>query len=152
MKTKKREAKAAPAKPPKPPKVEFDCSKCVPSYCCSYGHIPIKESDIKRLAKFLNITPAQCKKRHTRQASGNFKGRELKHAPNVEHGSMCKFYTGGKCSVYEARPDVCRAFPNGKRCGYYDFLKFEREAQGDPKLVISINHFFDAAEFPEPAK
>jgi uncharacterized protein len=39
--------------------------------------------------------------------------------------------------VYEARPTVCREYPNGKRCGYYDFLKFERKHQDDPDFIPS---------------
>jgi hypothetical protein len=30
---------------------------------------------------------------------------------------------------------VCRAYPDTSRCGYYDFLKFEREQQGDPEFI-----------------
>jgi hypothetical protein len=26
-------------------------------------------------------------------------------------------------------PGVCRKYPDTSRCGYYDFLKFEREQQ-----------------------
>jgi hypothetical protein len=32
---------------------------------------------------------------------------------------------------------VCRDYPNGSRCGYYDFLKFERKHQDDPDFVPS---------------
>jgi len=38
--------------------------------------------------------------------------------------------------VYEARPAVCREYPDGIRCGYFEFLMFEREHQDDPDLVI----------------
>jgi Fe-S-cluster containining protein len=40
-----------------------------------------------------------------------------------------------RCTVYEARPAVCRAYPDTARCGYYDFLQFEREQQGDPEFI-----------------
>jgi Fe-S-cluster containining protein len=39
--------------------------------------------------------------------------------------------------VYEARPNVCRRYPYGKTCGYYTFLKFEREHQGDDEFIPS---------------
>jgi len=29
----------------------------------------------------------------------------------------------------------CRSFPGTTRCGYYDFLSFERRAQEDPEFV-----------------
>jgi Fe-S-cluster containining protein len=40
-----------------------------------------------------------------------------------------------RCTVYEARPAICRDFPGGSRCGYYDFLKFERYHQDDPQFI-----------------
>jgi hypothetical protein len=39
--------------------------------------------------------------------------------------------------VYEARPNVCRKYPYGNKCGYYEFLKFEREHQADDEFVPS---------------
>jgi hypothetical protein len=39
--------------------------------------------------------------------------------------------------VYEARPGVCRKYPDTPRCGYYDFLTFEREQQGDPDYIAT---------------
>ena len=38
-------------------------------------------------------------------------------------------------TIYEARPGVCRKYPDSTHCGYYDFLKFEREQQGDEEIV-----------------
>jgi hypothetical protein len=37
--------------------------------------------------------------------------------------------------VYEARPAVCRDFPGTVRCGYYDFLSFERRNQEDEEYI-----------------
>jgi hypothetical protein len=39
--------------------------------------------------------------------------------------------------VYEARPHTCRGYPYGARCGYYEFLKFEREHQADESFVAT---------------
>ena len=44
-----------------------------------------------------------------------------------------------RCTVYEARPGVCRKYPDSNRCGYYDFLKFEREAQDDPNWIATTD-------------
>jgi hypothetical protein len=30
---------------------------------------------------------------------------------------------------------VCRAYPDTKHCGYYDFLRFERAQQADPDFI-----------------
>ena len=35
---------------------------------------------------------------------------------------------------------MCRSFPGGGRCGYYDFLSFERRAQEDDEFVALTNH------------
>ena len=40
-----------------------------------------------------------------------------------------------RCTVYEARPAVCREYPDTKRCGYYEFLKFERAHQDDKEFI-----------------
>jgi Fe-S-cluster containining protein len=40
-----------------------------------------------------------------------------------------------RCTVYESRPGVCRDYPDSKRCGYYEFLKFERAHQDDPDFI-----------------
>jgi Fe-S-cluster containining protein len=42
-----------------------------------------------------------------------------------------------RCTVYEARPEICRAYPGNSRCGYYDFLAFERRAQEDAEFIPS---------------
>ena len=44
---------------------------------------------------------------------------------------------GHRVRIYEARPGVCRAYPDGLRCGYYEFLMFEREQQGDDTFVAT---------------
>ena len=56
-------------------------------------------------------------------------------------GHICKMFDTRKrqCTVYEARPGVCREYPETKRCGYYDFLEFEREQQEDKKFVATTN-------------
>ena len=43
-------------------------------------------------------------------------------------------------TIYTARPRICREFPGAVKCGYYEFLKFEREAQEDPELVATTGN------------
>ncbi|HLX80586.1 MAG TPA: YkgJ family cysteine cluster protein [Burkholderiales bacterium] len=52
-------------------------------------------------------------------------------------GTACRFLDPKerRCTVYEARPSACRGYPYAKTCGYWQFLKFERELQGDKDFV-----------------
>lgn len=118
-------------------KVAYDCTKC-PAYCCSYPLIEAGKRDIARLAKHFGISYEQAERRFTKYDSGA-KVRTLRHQQDEHFKQVCRFLDTEKrrCTVYEARPAVCRDFPDGKRCGYYDFLQFEREQQGDPQWVAT---------------
>lgn len=123
-----------PVQPPARPK--FDCSRC-PGYCCSYDRIEVKPRDVARLAKHLGLTTEQTERRYTRLwAPGE---RILRHKPDSVYKSICRFFdlVERRCTVYVARPTVCRQYPNGARCGYYDFLKFERKHQDDDTFIPS---------------
>jgi len=107
----------------------YDCTKC-PAYCCSYDQIEVKELDIRRLAKHLDIDRETFLNRYTKE------GDELpvlRHQKDKYYGSVCVFLDpqARRCTVYEARPNVCRVYPDRPRCGYYDFLSWERDFQGD---------------------
>jgi Fe-S-cluster containining protein len=118
------------------PIVRYDCSKC-PGYCCSYPRIEVKDRDVKRLARHFDLGFAEAEKRFTRLYEPG--ERVLKHRKDEIYGSICRFFDTEvrRCTVYEARPQVCREYPNGTRCGYYDFLKFERKHQDDPDFIPS---------------
>ena len=113
----------------------YDCSKC-PGYCCSYPLIAITKRDVERLAKHFDLSFEDARVKFTYEDS------EAKYAMRRkadEHfGRVCRFFDTEKrrCTVYEARPTICREFPGG-RCGYYDFLTFEREHQDDPEHIAS---------------
>jgi Fe-S-cluster containining protein len=65
----------------------------------------------------------------------------MRRKPDEHFGKICRFFDTKerRCTVYKARPAVCRSYP-GKRCGYYDFLTFERRAQNDPDYIASTDH------------
>ena len=120
-------------------KKHYDCLKCV-AYCCSYAHIPVKASDVKRLAKHFGIEPAKAEKKFTK--FGDKKSpRVLRHTEDEHFVTSCMFLDKEKrtCTVYDARPTICREFPTQSRCGYYDVLTFERENQDDPTWVATTN-------------
>jgi Fe-S-cluster containining protein len=122
-----------------PLRVLYNCNRC-PAYCCSYPRIPVQSADIKRLAKHFGLTTEVAAKKFTRPSSepGEI---ILRQQPDEVYGSVCRFLDleTRRCTVYEARPAICREYP-GRRCGYYDFLAFERRIQGDPEFVPATFH------------
>lgn len=120
---------------PVPVRVRYSCNKC-PAYCCTYSEIEVTARDIERLAKHFGLSYRVAEERFTKPDAKN-KIRMLRHRKDKVFDSACMMLDQEKrrCTVYEARPGVCRKYPDSTRCGYYDFLRFEREQQGDEELV-----------------
>jgi len=118
-----------------PPKDDYDCGKC-PGYCCSYPLIEVNRADIARLARHFSLDYATAEERFTKYDAGE-KARGLRHQKDKFFGQVCRFFDikERRCTVYEARPDTCRDYPYGRTCGYYQFLKFERDLQDDTKFI-----------------
>jgi uncharacterized protein len=121
----------------------YDCSKC-PGFCCSYPLIELGKRDIKRLAEHFDVSIAAATNRFTR-LEGKRK-RVMRRKVDEHFGRICRFFDTKKrqCTIYDARPKTCRDYPTQKRCGYYDFLSFERAQQGDKKWVART----DSGEWP----
>lgn len=117
----------------------YDCAKC-PGYCCSYPVIGVTRRDIERLATHHDISFEEAEKRFTRSDHG--RKWVLRRKTDEHYGRICRFFDTDKrrCTVYVARPAVCRSFPGGNRCGYYDFLAFERRKQDDPEFVATTDN------------
>lgn len=114
-------------------KPQYDCSKC-PAYCCSYDRIIVNRRDLNRLAKHFGIPPEVAQRRFTKTVEGE---QVLRHQKDEYYGSICMFLDqkSRRCTIYEARPGVCHEYPDRARCGYYDFLKWERRHQDNPDFV-----------------
>jgi Fe-S-cluster containining protein len=123
------------------PRVYFDCNKC-PAFCCTvYERVGLNKRDINRLAKHFGISPAEAERRYTVDYEGE---RVLKKVKDVIFERTCTFLdqkTRG-CTVYHARPGVCRTYPGRSRCAYYDLMRFERIQQGDESVVPQIKITF----------
>lgn len=120
---------------PVPVRVNYSCSKC-PAYCCTYTEIEVTARDIERLARHHGLSYSQAETRFTKpDAKGKI--RMMRHRKDRIFDSSCMMLDQEKrrCTIYDARPGVCRKFPDTSRCGYYEFLKFEREQQGDEEWV-----------------
>lgn len=118
---------------------QYDCSKC-PGYCCSYPRIEVTTADLKRLARHFSLSAEVAERRFTRvwRSDEGFE-RVLRHQKDSVYGTICRFFDtdARRCTVYKARPAVCREYPDRAKCGYYDFLKFERRHQDDPDFIPS---------------
>lgn len=93
--------------------------------------------DIRRLAAHFDLSPEKARKRFTKKDSEEAGKRILRHHRDEHYGTACRFLDSEsrRCTVYEARPKICRQFPGTPRCGYYDFLSFERRALEDDAYV-----------------
>ncbi len=114
---------------------QYSCAKC-PAYCCSYPEIEVSSRDIERLAKHFELPYRVAEERFTK-FDAKEKVRLLRHREDRIFESVCMFLDQKtrRCGVYNARPGVCREYPDSPRCGYYEFLKFERTHQGDDKFI-----------------
>lgn len=115
--------------------VLYNCSKC-PAYCCSYDRIEVTKRDLLRIARHFGISYKQAEKRYTKIAWGD---RVLRHKKDHIFKHVCEFLDQEerRCTIYHARPGVCRGYPDSLRCGYYDFLSSERKRQGDDEFIPS---------------
>ena len=114
-------------------RVKYSCDKC-PAYCCSYPEIEVTRRDIERLARHFGLSYEAAEERFTKHDG---KVHMLRHRRDRIFTSVCALLDQKtrRCSVYDARPGVCREYPDTPRCGYYEFLKFERAQQDDPKFI-----------------
>ena len=117
----------------------YDCKKC-PGYCCSYPLIELTKRDVERLADYHEMEFKEAKKAFTKEDHGV--KYAMRRRKDKIYGKICRFFDTKvrRCTVYKARPSVCRSFPGGNKCGYYEFLRFERDAQEDKKFVALTNH------------
>ncbi|HEU4594470.1 MAG TPA: YkgJ family cysteine cluster protein [Pyrinomonadaceae bacterium] len=123
------------------PRVYFDCNKC-PAYCCSvYERVQVSKRDITRLAKHFGVSFETARRRYTKDYQGE---RVLKRVEDTIFPETCTFLnqeTRG-CTIYHARPAVCREYPARTRCAYYDLLRFERIQQDDETVVPLVQITF----------
>jgi Fe-S-cluster containining protein len=119
----------------------YNCLKC-PAYCCSiYERVQVTKRDLKRLAKHFAVDLETAARRFTSIWEGE---RVLRRKADPIFGKACKFLNPEtrQCTIYHARPLVCREFPARARCAYYDLLQFERVQQGDDSVLPLVQITF----------
>lgn len=86
------------------PARKLDCLAC-PSFCCYMGYVGVSPKDATRLAEVLGIAAEEFERRHVIGLSPA--GEKL-----IKQGlQVCQFLgEDRRCTVYEARPERCRAY------------------------------------------
>ena len=121
--------------------LKYDCEKCI-AYCCSiYDRVQVTPRDIRKLAAHFRVAPEVATQRFTKVFG---KERILRRSADRLFGQACMFLNQDtrKCTIYNARPLVCREFPTTSRCAYYDLIEFEREQQNDPDVIPLVKITF----------
>lgn len=83
---------------------QIDCTQC--ANCCRVATVQVSARDIDRLARRLRMARAKFVAEYTAESPGE--GRVLRRDP----AAGCVFLSGNECTVYDARPDICRRFPH----------------------------------------
>ena len=122
---------------PVPVRVYYSCAKC-PAFCCTYTDIEVTRRDVARLARHFDVGYRVAEKRYTKMDSLG-KIRVMRHREDKHFVTACAMLDQEtrRCTIYHARPAICRKYPDSSRCGYYEFLKFERNQQGDDDHVAT---------------
>jgi len=126
---------------PAPLPAKYDCDKCV-AYCCSiYERVQVTNKDVRRLAAHFKVSVEVATARFSKL---NGKERILRRRADRLFGQACMFLNQEtrKCTIYNARPDVCREFPDDTRCAYFDLIEWERKQQDDPDVIPLVRITF----------
>lgn len=91
----------------------IDCLSC--ANCCKSSPPIITSSDIKRISKYLNISPKQFKRQYVLEDVDGEMSFNL---------VPCRFLNDdNSCQIYDIRPEACRRFP------HTDEKEFQKRAQ-----------------------
>src|SRR5438067_7358312 len=85
-------------------KMRFECQPGCTKCCEQQGFVYLTESDIPRLAAFLGMAVDAFEHRYV------YRTRNLRRLRVPRH-AQCEFLKDGGCSVHEAKPLQCAAFP-----------------------------------------
>ena len=91
---------------------EIDCLQC--ANCCKTTSPIFRDKDIDRLARYLNIRPADFVTKYLHlDTEGDY----------VLNTAPCPFLGADNyCSVYDARPKACREYPHTDRKNFHQIL------------------------------
>jgi len=94
------------------------------------GYVAVSPTDAAGLAAYLGVTPAEFERKHVM-------GHSPAGEPLIKHGlQVCQFLgEDRRCTVYEARPERCRAYhcweENGDASVVYKLAAFVQGSLAD---------------------
>ena len=124
----------------------YDCEKC-PAYCCGYPVIEATKTDIRRLARRFGMEPGAAREKFTERE--NNRVRKMRQQYDKKLGAPVCIFLDQKtrnCSVYEARPQICRDHP-GDRCEWHDRRLLEN-AGGKKVIRLKVMPWDIDADYP----
>jgi Fe-S-cluster containining protein len=83
---------------------QIDCTQC--ANCCKVASVQLADRDVERLARHLRISSQRFLADYTTKTDEE--GLILRRTEETG----CVFLSGNDCTVYDARPDICRRFPH----------------------------------------
>ena len=86
----------------------FECRRCVE--CCKQDSIAFTKKDILRAAHKKILSPSKFIKKYDLVLINNSGDIKFYRLPIGEIG-ICPFCSEQECTIYDARPQVCRGFP-----------------------------------------
>jgi Fe-S-cluster containining protein len=86
--------------------MRFACQKGCTKCCARGGFVYLTESDLKRAADYLGMTPAEFENRYVIRY-----GRVLRLRRPPRGQDHCQFLTPHGCSIHSVKPTQCRTYP-----------------------------------------
>lgn len=111
----------------------IDCIAC--ANCCNHLDVYLTEADAQRLSTGFLIPLEVIQERYIDHPRA-----QAEEEWGVFKASPCQFLSGSRCSIYEHRPDSCRAYPEFTP----DFRWQVRHVMGGYGLCPIIYHLIEA--------
>lgn len=130
----------------------YDCDRCPAMCCTTYASVALSEGEPQKMAAALGVSVPQFLVERTEIFTSELTKREgirlRRKADPATGGDACGLFDTEtrRCTVYDARPQVCRAWPDKThqppalqgRCQFYDLMMFVRGENRDPQMVPVI--------------
>ena len=114
----------------------FSCKMC--GHCCyGRGGIVLGTKDLPRLLEYFQLDKESLLNKYTENMND-------KPCLIVKDDGYCYFFKEGEgCTIHEARPDVCRAWPYF-RGNLVDSTSLEMAKEDCPGIIKDVSHAFFA--------